>query len=254
MSSNTIIIKKLANRLENASSMHDRLSALVELQNLSKVENNAMEIGTYALQIVLDQLMHCDTSEEYVEILDLMEKLINSKNKEANIKNSKSILSESRNVETLLELMCHENGTTSIIASQVLTLLHGNDGEFLEKSIQQCPNGLNRLLERLSDSSREEVRNQSIVLIQELTISNESMKNALVFQEGFDILFATMREEGGSRDCGVVVQDCLMILRNILYNSKISQEFFYSMHSKHIANLIEYFDPLLLEGKLEEDG
>ena len=43
--------------------------------------------------------------------------------------------------------------------------------------------GLNKLLERLPDSSKEEVRNQAIVLIQELTISNESVKNALVFQE-----------------------------------------------------------------------
>ena len=43
--------------------------------------------------------------------------------------------------------------------------------------------GLNKLLERLPDKDKEEVRNQAIVLIQELTIRNESMKNALVFQE-----------------------------------------------------------------------
>ena len=137
--SQTVLIKKLANRLENAASVQERLVALQELQSLAKTE--AEEIGIYALQIVIDQLTHAEDSDEYLEILDLLEKLEKLKNKEVNIKNSKSILSESRNVETLLELMGHEDITISIIASQILTELHANDGLYLEKTIQQCPNG-----------------------------------------------------------------------------------------------------------------
>jgi hypothetical protein len=40
-----------------------------------------------------------------------------------------------------------------------------------------------KLLQRLPDSSREEVRNQAIVLIQQLTTSNEEMKKTVVFNE-----------------------------------------------------------------------
>lgn len=243
--SQTKNIKKLANRLENASSVTERLGALTELQTLAKTD--AEEVGLYALQIVIDQLTHATESEEYLEILDLMEKLVRSKNKDVNVKNSKSILAESRNVETLLELMGNDDITISIIASQILTELHANDGVYLEKTIQQCPNGLNKLLERLPDSSKEEVRNQAIVLIQELTVSNESMKNALVFQEGFEIIFNIIEEEGGAADCGVVVQDCLKIARNMLNNSKIGQEFFFSMNSKWLFKLLEFFDPVALE-------
>ena len=136
----TTTIKKLANRLENAASYQDRSSALKGLQSLAKSE--AEEIGSCALQIVIDQLTRTDDTDEYIDILELMQMLVKSKNVEANIKNSKSILSEIRNVETLLELMGHDNMTISIISSQILTELHANDGVFLEKIIQQCPNGI----------------------------------------------------------------------------------------------------------------
>jgi hypothetical protein len=43
--------------------------------------------------------------------------------------------------------------------------------------------GMNKLLQRLPDSSREEVRNQAIVFVQQLTASNEEMKKTVVFNE-----------------------------------------------------------------------
>ena len=43
---------------------------------------------------------------------------------------------------------------------------------------------MNKLLQRLPDSSREEVRNQAIVLVQHLTMHNEEMKKTVVFNEG----------------------------------------------------------------------
>jgi hypothetical protein len=43
--------------------------------------------------------------------------------------------------------------------------------------------GINKLLQRLPDSSREEVRYQAIVLIQQLASKNEEMKKTVVFNE-----------------------------------------------------------------------
>ena len=42
---------------------------------------------------------------------------------------------------------------------------------------------MNKLLQRLPDRSREEVRNQALVLIQQLTSQNEEMKKTVVFNE-----------------------------------------------------------------------
>jgi hypothetical protein len=51
--------------------------------------------------------------------------------------------------------------------------------------------GMMKLLQRLPDSSREEVRNQAIVLIQQLTTTNEELKKTVVFNEvwRFRLLF-----------------------------------------------------------------
>ena len=40
-----------------------------------------------------------------------------------------------------------------------------------------------KLLQRLPDGSREEVRDQAIVLVQQLTAQNEEMKKTVVFNE-----------------------------------------------------------------------
>ena len=49
--------------------------------------------------------------------------------------------------------------------------------------------GMNKLLQRLPDRSREEVRNQAIVLIQQLTSTNEEMKKTVVFNEVWKTLY-----------------------------------------------------------------
>ena len=43
--------------------------------------------------------------------------------------------------------------------------------------------GMIKLLQRLPDGSREEVRDQAIVLVQQLTAQNEEMKKTVVFNE-----------------------------------------------------------------------
>jgi hypothetical protein len=43
--------------------------------------------------------------------------------------------------------------------------------------------GMTKLLLRLPDRGREEVSNQAIVLVQQLTVQNEEMKKTVVFNE-----------------------------------------------------------------------
>ena len=42
---------------------------------------------------------------------------------------------------------------------------------------------MNKLLQRLSDNAREELRNQALMFVQQLTASNEEMKKTVVFNE-----------------------------------------------------------------------
>lgn len=237
-------VRQLVNRLENATSS-ERLDALQELQTLTRTE--APLVGECALQKVLDFLKEQGSTEEYQECLDLIDRLIKSKDKGAAITNTNIILSSTGNIELLLDLLEHEDLTVGVMTSQILTELHTTEPFRLEACIQECPDGMNKLLQRLPDRSKEEVRNQAIVLIQQLTMHNEEMKKTVVFNEGFEILFSIITSEGGSIDAGLVVQDCLQICCNLLQGSEICQRFFFGMGVEWVLKLHEFFDPSIVE-------
>ena len=116
---------------------------------------------------------------------------------------------------------------------------------------------MTKLIQRLPDSAREEVRNQAIVLIQQLTSTNEEMKTMMAFNDGFEILFRIINEEGGSSDAGLVVNDCLRICNNILNGSVTCQKLFFSMGIEWISRLANFFNPAVLESmelSTEVDG
>lgn len=178
-----VTIKQLTHRLES-SSPNDRIDALQELQTLARSSPDL--VGEIALNKSFNLLREQFSPEEYTEVLDLTSRLIHNKDVNASKKNTSIILSDIENVELLLDLLEHSDLTVGVMTSQILTELHGNDGETLETQIQQCPDGMNKLLLRLPDSTREEVRNQAIVLIQQLTSKNEEMKKTVVFNEVID--------------------------------------------------------------------
>ena len=150
-------------------------------------------------------------------------------------------------VELLMDLLEHEDLTVGVMASQIMTELHSLDGPLLESQIQKCPDGMNKLLQRLPDTSREEVRNQAIVLIQQLTSKNEEMKKTVAFNEGFEIIFGIIKSEGGSVEPSYVTVDCLQICKNVLIDTETCQRLFFGMGQGWILNLIDFFDPKQLE-------
>ena len=92
-------IRQLTSRLENATSA-ERLEALQELQTVSRSEAKA--VGEHALQKVLDFLKEQGSSEEYQESLDLIDRLIKTRDSNAAIANTGIILSTIGNIELLL--------------------------------------------------------------------------------------------------------------------------------------------------------
>mmetsp|Transcript_340 Transcript_340/g.744 ORF Transcript_340/g.744 Transcript_340/m.744 type:complete len:180 (+) Transcript_340:115-654(+) len=168
-----LVINSLASRLENATST-ERIFALQELQSHARTVPEL--VGSLSLKPLLDFLKEQGSAEEYQEALDLMYRLVKCRDKAASKANADIVLGDVQTVELLLDLLNHEDLTVGVMTSQILTEIHASNGAALEDQIQQCPDGMNKLLQRLPDSSREEVRNQAIVLVQQLTLSNEEMK------------------------------------------------------------------------------
>jgi hypothetical protein len=63
------------------------------------------------------------------------------------------------------------------------------------------------------------VRNETLLVLIALTDGNPEIQKLVAFENAFEVLFAIIEQEGGV-DGGIVVQDCLQLLGNLLrYNS-----------------------------------
>lgn len=122
--------------------------------------------------------------EEYQECLELMSRLLkHGADGAAAIANANRVVAEKGNVEIFLDLLEHEDGLIGIMASDLLRDIHSLVPMLLETAIHECPAGMNKLLHRVADRSREEVGNQALVLIHQLTLTNEEMKKTVAFNE-----------------------------------------------------------------------
>lgn len=127
-------------------------------------------------------------------------------------------------VEALLETLQAEALWVRLNAIQALTALAYARKERLEMSILQCPAGMMHLMEVLGDG-REEIRNEVLLLLLNVTESNEEVQKFCAFQEGFDRLFAIMAQEGMAAG-GIIVQDCLKIVAQMLRGNELTKKLF----------------------------
>nr|XP_029132276.1 general vesicular transport factor p115-like [Labrus bergylta] len=79
-------------------------------------------------------------------------------------------------------------------------------------------------MDLLADS-REVIRNDGLLLLQQLTKSNAAIQKIVAFENAFERLLDIITEEGSS-DGGIVVEDCLLLLLNLLKNNSSNQNFF----------------------------
>lgn len=94
----------------------------------------------------------------------------------------------------------------------------------MQQIILVSPMGVSKLMDLLADS-REIIRNDGVLLLQALTRSNGAIQKIVAFENAFERLLDIITEEGNS-DGGIVVEDCLILLQNLLKNNNSNQNFF----------------------------
>ncbi|XP_060138236.1 general vesicular transport factor p115 isoform X4 [Zootoca vivipara] len=107
---------------------------------------------------------------------------------------------------------------------KLLTVLLKQQGPQVQQIILVSPMGVSRLMDLLADS-REVIRNDGVLLLQQLTKSNAAIQKIVAFENAFERLLDIITEEGNS-DGGIVVEDCLLLLQNLLKNNNSNQNFF----------------------------
>ncbi|CAO2819814.1 unnamed protein product [Amaranthus hypochondriacus] len=240
-------VERLLDRINNGTKAEDRRMAMVELQSVV-AENQAAQLafGAMGIPVILSVLKEERDDVEMVQgaletIVSSLTPLNHAKLENNEVEPSKmnaDLLSrEVDNIALLLSLLEEDDFYVRYYTLQVLTALVTSSPSRLQESILAIPRGITRLMDMLMD--REVIRNEALLLLTYLTREAEEIQKIVVFEGGFEKIFTVMKEEGGS-DGGVVVQDCLVLLNNILRNNISNQTLLReTMGFDHIISLLK---------------
>ncbi|XP_057810431.1 golgin candidate 6-like [Salvia miltiorrhiza] len=223
-------VERLLDRISNGQLADDRRSAMAELQSVV-AESHAAQLafGAMGFPVLLSVLK--EERDDVEMIRGAIETLVSavsptqhpklSKNEvQPALMNSDLLSREVENISLLLSLLSEEDFYIRYYTLQLLTALLTNSPTRLQEAILTIPRGITRLVDMLMD--REVIRNEALLLLTYLTREAEEIQKILVFEGAFEKIFSIIIEEGGSEG-GVVVQDCLELLNNLLRNNTSNQ-------------------------------
>ncbi|CAH8512359.1 unnamed protein product [Dicrocoelium dendriticum] len=250
------IVDKLVDRFQSAIRTEDRRDSLRTLKALSK--KYRLEVGTKAMPLFIESLRN--DREDTDSVCYSLESLYSVMNDDDdNEQDSHELL----NVPTdlgcqLTEIFIKKPENVTLVmgfvdtyevhirrsALRLLTVLLNNQLKETQKVILQCPRAISKLIDLLSDP-REALRNDALLLLLELTKSHVTIQKIVAFENTFERLFIIMQSEGWS-DGGVVVEDCLNLLFQLLDGNSANQILF--KENGFVQRLLP-----LLDSKLDGD-
>lgn len=145
---------------------------------------------------------------------------------------------DSDNIAIIFEILDDFTFQTRWSAVKFLKALVENQKNTLQDCVLQTPRGISILMDLITDS-REVIRNDVILLLTKLIDSNANIQKIIVFESGFDHILEIIDSEGAIEG-GIVVEDCLNLLLNLLETNSSNQNFF--KEANYIKNLTKYFD------------
>ncbi|XP_032875975.1 general vesicular transport factor p115 isoform X2 [Amblyraja radiata] len=234
-------VQKLCDRVASATLLEDRRDAVRALKSLSK--KYRLEVGSQAMEHLINVLqMDRSDSEIIGYTLDTLYNLISNDveeeepdgSEEENVHKPSSedlavqyteiFIKQPENLTLLLSLLEEFDFHVRWPAVKLLTAFLKNLGPQVQQIILVSPMGVSRMMDLLADS-REVIRNDGLLLLQQLTKGNAAIQKIVAFESAFERLLDIITEEGMS-DGGIVVEDCLLLLLNLMKNNSSNQNFF----------------------------
>ncbi|XP_053672754.1 general vesicular transport factor p115 [Anopheles nili] len=226
-------VELLVERVTTSTLLDDRRDACRALKALSKKYRIEVGIGMNAmLQVLetdrtdceiigycLDILCHVTSPEQFEEEED-------NPNVTSNIGEQFTEIFIKNPDNVCLVLSCLEEYDFRVrwAAIKLLTNLLANRPKEIQEIILVSPMGVSKMMDLLIDS-REVIRNDALLLMIQLTKGNGNIQKIVAFENAFDRLLDVIKEEGCS-DGGIVVEDCLILMLNLLKNNPSNQQFF----------------------------
>ncbi|KAH7689813.1 Vesicle tethering protein p115-like protein [Dioscorea alata] len=223
-------VERFLDRISNGVRAEDRRAAMAELQSVVAESRSAqLAFGAMGFPVLLSVLkeerddveMIRGALETLVSALTPIDTAHGAKNDVQPASMNSDLLSrESENIALLLSLLSEDDFYVRYYTLQLLTALLTHSPNRLQEAILSIPRGITRLMDMLMD--REVIRNEALLLLTYLTREAEEIQKIVVFEGAFEKIFSIIQEEGGS-DGGVVVQDCLELLKNLIRKNASNQ-------------------------------
>ncbi|BFZ03569.1 hypothetical protein BsWGS_06608 [Bradybaena similaris] len=246
-------VERLCERVTSSTLLDDRRDAVRALKALSK--KYRLEVGTQAMDILLNVLEQDRSDTEIIGYaLDTLyyvmsneptdeETVIDPASSDLGGQFTEIFIKRPENVNLLLQFLDDYDFHVRWPTVKLLTVLLTNRQKELQEIILVIPMGVSRLMDLLSDS-REIIRNDALLLLNQLTKGHANIQKIVAFENAFERILDIIRDEGAT-DGGIVVEDCLLLLYNLLRNNTSNQNFF--KEGSYIQKLKTFF-------QLEEDS
>uniref|UniRef100_A0A9J7ZVX5 General vesicular transport factor p115 n=1 Tax=Cyprinus carpio carpio TaxID=630221 RepID=A0A9J7ZVX5_CYPCA len=228
-------IQKLCDRVASSTLLEDRRDVVRALKSLSK--KYRMEVGTMAMDHLVRILQSDRTDTEILGYaLDTLYNIVCSDEEEEpeereqkqeddlGAQFTEKFIGDPDNITLLLTLLEEFDFHVRWPGVKLLTALLKSQCAPVQSIVLVSPMGVSRLMDLLADS-REVIRNDGLLLLQQLTKGNTAIQKIVAFENAFERLLEIITEEGSS-DGGIVVEDCLLLLLNLLKNNSSNQNFF----------------------------
>jgi len=256
MPSGAETVERLCDRVQSSTLLEDRRDAVRALKSLSK--KFRLEVGTQAMDILI-QVLKTDSNDTEITgyALETLCNVMSNEPPEDGETSSSEVVNGgshipddigqqftemfikfSENVSLLLSLLQEYDFHVLWPTVRLLTLLLTNRTKEVQEIILSNTMGISKMMDLLLDSM-EIIRNDDLLLLIVLTRSNTNIQKIVAFENAFERLFDIVRDEGNS-DGGVVVEDCLLLLLNLLKNNASNQNFL--KEGSYIQRLPTYFD------------
>ncbi|MCJ1405615.1 hypothetical protein MMC11_008843 [Xylographa trunciseda] len=226
----TDTINTLSGRLQSATLVEDRRAAILGLRSFAKLYPASVASG--GLRNLINSLNHdgedVDTRKVVLETL-LMLFNPDESSPEASDDIALWLADEftqrQENITVLLDLLDRHDFFSRLYALQLISAISSARPERTQECVYTAPLGVSRLVAILDDK-REAVRTEGLLLLTALTVSSSDLQKLVAFENAFDRVFAIIDAEGSLTHGGVVVQDCLSLLANLLRLNASNQSFF----------------------------
>ncbi|XP_063916288.1 general vesicular transport factor p115 [Zophobas morio] len=251
-------VERLVSRVSTSTLLEDRRDACRALKALSR--KYRLEVGAQGMD-VLRQVLELDRSD--CEIIGYcLDTLCNITSKEVFEEENESNINIKVNVgEQFTEMFIKNTENVTLVLSfleeydfrvrwpavKLLTSLLASKPKEIQDIILVSPMGVSKLMDLLVES-REVIRNDALLLLINLTKSNANIQKIVAFENAFDRLFDVIKEEGFT-DGGIVVEDCMLLMLNLLKNNTSNINFF--KEGSYVQKLAPMF---ILPENIEEIG